>query len=64
MIVKSEQPKLIDLDKTNLKELDNVVVIISNGNAYLKQLPNYGVTEIHTKNGKVVKGDCRTGWII
>lgn len=62
--MKSEQPKMIELHDNQLKEYDNAIIIISNGMAYVKELPNFGITEIHTRDGKVVKGDVKTSFKI
>ncbi|MGX6994046.1 hypothetical protein CBF34_07125 [Vagococcus penaei] len=62
--MKSEQPQLIDKQKHALTEHDNAIVILSNGMAYLKELPQYGTIEIQVRDGKVVKGDVRTGFKI
>ena len=52
----------IDLTSLETEKCDNSIIIVTEGKAYLKQLPQYGVVEIHTREGKVVKGDDRTGW--
>lgn len=57
-----EQPKMIDLDNETIKSYDNAIVLISNGATYFLQLPDFGTTEIITKNGKIVTGRIIKNW--
>lgn len=62
--MKSEQPQIIDKDKHCLTEHDNAIVILSNGLAYLKELPDFGTIEIQVRDGKVVKGETKVSFKI
>lgn len=48
----------------DIKKLDgsNSIVIISNGQVKVAELPSYGTVTLNVKDGKVTNGGCNTGF--
>lgn len=40
----------------------NAIVIISNGQMKVAELPTYGTVTLNVKDGKVTNGGCNTGF--
>lgn len=40
----------------------NAIVIISNGQMKVAELPQYGTVTLNVKDGKVTNGGCNTGF--
>ncbi|MBP1040382.1 hypothetical protein I6N95_05075 [Vagococcus sp. BWB3-3] len=52
----------VDLKNLETAQCSGSIIIVSEGKAYIKKLPQFGIVEIQTRDGKVVKGEDHTGW--
>lgn len=49
------QDKQIDIEKHQLGDLGNVVILVSEGKAVIKELPPYGDIEVIVQNGEITR---------
>lgn len=57
----------MELKSTTMQEIKelqgkNAIVIISNGQMKVAELPQYGTVTLNVKDGKVTNGGCNTGF--
>ena len=57
----------MELKPTTMQEIEelqgkNAIVIISNGQMKVAELPQYGTVTLNVKDGKVTNGGCNTGF--
>lgn len=57
----------MELKSTTTEEIvelqgKNAIVIISNGQMKVAELPQYGTVTLNVKDGKVTNGGCNTGF--
>lgn len=57
----------MELKSTTMQEIvelqgKNAIVIISNGQMKVAELPRYGTVTLNVKDGKVTNGGCNTGF--
>ena len=57
----------MELKSTTMQEIEglqgkNAIVIISNGQMKVAELPQYGTVTLNVKDGKVTNGGCNTGF--
>ncbi|MFW3653476.1 XtrA/YqaO family protein [Vagococcus fluvialis] len=50
-----KQDKQIDINKHQLENMGNVVILVSDGKAVLKELPPYGNIEVIVQNGEITR---------